>query len=59
MNFAAYVERQKRLIRERHEGEEFLMQGGDIIPLNESQKILSELFNMKGLNKKERLKCTA
>lgn len=59
MNFLAYVERQKRLIRERHEGEEYLFQDGEAIPLDETHKILCELYKMKGLNTKERMKCSA
>lgn len=56
MNFTAYIERQKGLIRSRHSGETFLIQGGETIPLNESEKLLNDLASMKGLNKAERLK---
>lgn len=54
MNFTAYIERQKSLIRERHEGELFLLEKGEVIPLSESEKLLSELAEIKGLNTRER-----
>ena len=54
MNFTAYIERQKNIIRSRHEGETFLVQRGETIPLNESEKLLNDLCELKGLNKKER-----
>lgn len=54
MNFTAYIERQKSLIRERHEGELFLLEKGEVIPLSESEKLLSELAKIKGLNTRER-----
>lgn len=56
MNFTAYIERQKGLIRNRHAGETFLIHGGETIPLNESERLLKDLSAMKGLNKAERLK---
>ncbi len=55
MNFTAYIERQKSLIRERHEGELFLMEKGEVIPLSESEKLFAELSKIKGLNTRERL----
>ena len=55
MNFTAYIERQKNIIRGRHEGETFLLEKGEVIPLSESEKLLSELSRLKGLNKRERL----
>lgn len=55
MTFTAYIERQKSIIRSRHEGETFLIQKGETIPLNQSEKLLNELSSLKGLNKKERL----
>lgn len=55
MNFTAYIERQKSLIRSRHEGETFLMHRGEIIPVNDSEKLLKELSSLKGLNTRERL----
>ncbi len=54
MTFTAYIERQKNIIRSRHEGETFLVQRGETIPLNESEKLLNDLCGLKGLNKKER-----
>ncbi|MDE6441692.1 MAG: hypothetical protein K2L12_02940 [Clostridia bacterium] len=56
MNFTAYIERQKRLIRNRHEGETFLIHNGETLPLNESEKLFSDLNSLKGLNTLERLK---
>ncbi|MCI8734076.1 MAG: hypothetical protein HFE40_00785 [Clostridia bacterium] len=55
MNFTAYIERQKSLIRERHEGELFLMEKGEVILLSESEKLFAELSKIKGLNTRERL----
>ena len=55
MNFTAYIERQKSLIRERHEGELFLMEQGEVILLSESEKLFAELSKIKGLNTRERL----
>ena len=56
MNFTAYIERQKRIIRQRHEGEVFLMHRGEAIPLGDSEKLLKELSSLKGLNTRERLR---
>lgn len=55
MNFEAYIERQKRIIRQRHEGEVFLMRRGDVIPMDDCEKLLEELAALKGLNTRERL----
>lgn len=55
MNFIAYIERQKGLIRERHEGETFLLDKGEVIPVTESDKLFAELDRVKGLNTRERL----
>lgn len=54
MNFTAYIERQKRLIRDRHEGETYLLQKGECIPMTESERLFEELCNLQGLNVKER-----
>lgn len=54
MNFAAYIERQKSLIRSRHMGETFLIEKGETIPVYDSERLLCELDNMRGLNKRER-----
>lgn len=56
MNFTAYIERQKSIIRERHEGEIFLMHRGEVIPMSESERLLKELSDMKGLNTREPLR---
>ena len=56
MNFTAYIERQKSIIRKKHEGEEFLMHRGEVIPMDEREKLLKELANLGGLNKSERLR---
>ncbi len=55
MNFTAYIERQKVLIRERHEGELFLLDKGEVIPMSESDKLFAELDKVKGLNTRERM----
>ena len=54
MNFSAYIERQKGLIRSRHEGETFLIQRGEIIPVSGSEKLFVELTKSRGLNTRER-----
>lgn len=59
MTFSAYVQRQKRIIRSRHEGEVYLTRNGEIVKLSESEKIFKELSAMKGLNTEERLKAYA
>lgn len=56
MNFTAYIERQKRIIRTRHEGETFLIEKGEYIPVNETEKLFSELDRSVGLNTRERMK---
>lgn len=57
MNFTAYIERQKNLIRSRHEGETFLIEKGEVIPIQDRERLLSELDNMRGLNVLERILC--
>ena len=57
MNFTAYIQRQKNLIRSRHEGETFLIENGELIPIPDREKLLSELDSMCGLNVFERLRC--
>jgi len=54
MNFTAYIERQKRLIRSRHEGETFLLDKGEIISVSETERMLAEISSLKGLNTRER-----
>ena len=55
MNFTAYIERQKTIIRDRHEGDVYLIQGGEYIPVTESDKLFVELNRSRGLNTYERL----
>ena len=55
MTFTAYIERQKSIIRNRHEGETFLIEKGESIPLNDSERLLNDLSALKGLNTDERL----
>lgn len=55
MTFTAYVERQKRLIRSRHEGEEYLIDRGETIPLPDSERLMRDLSEFKGLNVNERI----
>lgn len=56
MTFTAYIERQKNIIRSRHEGETFLLEKGEVITICDSERLLYELSSMKGLNKHERQK---
>lgn len=56
MNFTAYIERQKSIIRSRHEGETFLIDKGEAIPLSDREKLLEELDSMRGLNVFERIR---
>lgn len=55
MTFTAYIERQKRIIRNRHEGEIFLIRNDEVIKLTESEVLLNELASFKGLNTDERM----
>lgn len=55
MNFAAYIERQKNIIRNRHVGELFLIENGETVNLYERERLLEDLASLKGLNKRERL----
>ena len=55
MTFSVYIQRQKSLIRSRHEGEEFLSVCGNTVKLNSADDILKELDSLKGLNTAERM----
>lgn len=54
MNFTAYIERQKGLLRSRHTGEISFRRKEECMPLSVTEKILSDLSHMKGLNTAER-----
>lgn len=54
MNFTAYIERQKSIIRDRHEGDVYLIEKGEYIPVTESDKLFVELTKSRGLNTRER-----
>lgn len=54
MNYSAYIERQKKLIRSRHEGEVFLFQKGEAIELTNCERLFCELEKSRGLNTRER-----
>lgn len=56
MNFTAYIERQKKIIRTRHEGETYLIEKGEYIPVTETEKLFAELDRSVGLNTKERMR---
>lgn len=56
MTFTAYIQRQKGIIRSRHEGEVHLIKENEAVKLSESEKILKELSAMKGLNTEERMR---
>lgn len=55
MNFTAYIQRQKRIIRSRHEGETFLIENGELIPIHDTEKLFEELDSLCGLNVFERI----
>ena len=55
MTFTAYIQRQKNMIRNRHEGETFLLERGEVFELDESQRLLQNLSKRKGLNTRERM----
>lgn len=55
MNFAAYIERQKNLIRHRHDGEVYLVCKDENLPLDKCGELLNELEGLKGFNKRERM----
>lgn len=55
MNYIAYIQRQKNIIRRRHEGETFLLEGDEVIPIPDTEKLFRELDSFKGLNVKERV----
>lgn len=57
MNFTAYIQRQKNLIRDRHEGATFLTENGEIISIPDRKRLLFELDSLKGLNLPERINC--
>lgn len=57
MNFTAYIQRQKNIIRSRHEGETFLIENGEIIAIPDTDKLLNELDLLCGLNVAERMQC--
>lgn len=56
MNFAAYIERQKSLIRHRHDGEIYLVRKDEALPLDRCAELLEELDSLRGFNKRERMK---
>lgn len=55
MTYFEYAERQKALIRDRHEGEVYLIEGGEFFEVDKCEKLLRELSELKGLNKRERI----
>lgn len=54
MNYSAYIQRQKIKIRERHEGEVYLVCGDSVTLIRPTEEILKEMAGLKGLNKEER-----
>ncbi len=58
MTFTAYIERQKNLIKSRHDGDDFTVTEGEGEPQSESQKLFEDLNSLKGLNTLERLSFT-
>ncbi len=61
MNFTAYINRQKSIIRSRHEGEVVLIHKGEAVKISDGQemsetdKLFYELESQRGLNKRERM----
>ena len=55
MNFVSYIVRQKNIIRRRHAGETYLVEGGEARLISGRDRLLRELDDMRGLNKSERL----
>lgn len=55
MNFIAYIQRQKNIIRLRHKGQTFLIENGELISISDTEKLLSELDSLCGLNVLERI----
>lgn len=53
MTFTAYIERQKSIIRNRHD--DFLIRKDEGVRLTESDMLLNELDSFKGLNTDERM----
>lgn len=56
MTFAAYIERQKGKIRDRHWDEILLTRGGEYSQPVGSEQLFYDLSNLKGLNTYERIK---
>lgn len=54
MSFTAYIERQKSLIRSRHETEEMRIFVEEERGYADTQTLLEELSSLKGLNTAER-----
>ena len=55
MTFTAYIQRQKNIIRNRHEGEIYLLEKGEEIALSDSERLMRCLSSRKGLNTRERM----
>ncbi len=53
MNFYAYVQRQKNIIRERHVGETYLIIKGTPTKIRSTEELFYELDNLEGLKRKE------
>lgn len=54
MTYQSFVQRQKELIRSRHVGETFLIDGGEVIKVSDSDRIFFELAGMRGLKKNQK-----
>ncbi|MDE6598071.1 MAG: hypothetical protein K2K60_05490 [Clostridia bacterium] len=57
MTFTAYIERQKNLIKSRHDSDTELYEGAYDMQ-SESEKLFDDLDSLKGLNTSERLNFT-
>jgi hypothetical protein len=54
MTYFSYIQRQKQLIRARHEGETYLFTQNTVIALRPTEQIFEEMDKLEGLNKNER-----
>lgn len=59
MSFAAYIQKQKDLIRNRREGATYLIENGEMVTVPDTDKLLSELDSLCGLNVLERILANA
>lgn len=54
MTVLTYFERQKERVRTRHDGETYLMSGGEYVQIRDAKEILDEINALDGLNTAQR-----